>query len=786
MLYIMRILIFPMKRIAPPTYLLLFCGLFLSCQEKEDHNSVNERAALIIPEPAEIKAHDGTFQFNQDTRFVAQNEQQKMISQLLADKLATAAGFTPEIVEKAPESNYVVFNTHESLETEAYTLSISSDAISITSNGYSGALYAMETLRQLLPTEIESPQQHKETVWSVPNLEINDHPRYPWRGMMLDVARHFFSKDYVLRSIDRMALFKLNTLHLHLVDDQGWRIEIKKYPKLTEIGGFRVDQEDKHWDARSKNSPNDKATYGGFYTQEDIKEIVAYAKDRGITVVPEIEMPAHVMSALAAYPEFSCFNEKIGVPSGGVWPITDIYCPGKEKTFGFLEDVLSEVMELFPSKYIHVGGDEATRTNWEKCPHCQKRMRDEGLETTAELQSYFIKRMERFISSNDRRLLGWDEILEGGIAPGATVMSWRGIEGGWEASKEGHDVVMTPNVVYFNQYQGEPDYEPIAFGGYVPLNQVYAFDPVVDSMSTEQKKHILGSQGNLWSEFITDEKQSEYMLYPRLAALSEALWTPKDKKDWQGFAKKVPNLFKRLDALGINYSRSAYAVTAQSTLNEDGSITVRLQNEFPDSEIRFAIDDVPLTASSPSFSDSLRFDSTTTIKTAFFEDDQIVGDTLTKTFNFHKAVGKPVTYTPEYSKQYNGTGDNTMVNVLRGSKNFHDGQWLAWLEDDAEITVDLEKPVEISSVAVGAMENQPSGIYYPKKIEISVSEDGKSFTTVGELHRDFQTNGYTKLEDFKVEFNVQKARFIKINVSNLAHPPTGGSAFMFLDEVIVQ
>ncbi len=775
-----------MKRPLQPIYYFVLSCLFLSCQERDGNNLTTERAALIIPEPAETIHRDGSFEFNQDTRFVAQNEQQKMVSQLLIDKLGTAAGFSPEIVEKAPESNYLVFNTDESLEAEAYNLTISSDAITITSNGFSGALYAMETVRQLLPPEIESPQQQDATVWSVPNLEIKDHPRYPWRGLMLDVARHFFGKDYVLKTIDRMAMFKLNTLHLHLVDDQGWRIEIKKYPKLTEIGGFRVDQEDKHWDARSENSPDDKATYGGFYTQKDIMEIVAYAQDRGITVVPEIEMPAHVMSALAAYPEFSCFDEKIAVPSGGVWPITDIYCPGKEKTFEFLEDVLSEVMELFPSKYIHVGGDEATRTNWEKCPHCQKRMRDEGLESTAELQSYFMKRMERLISSKERRLLGWDEILEGGIAPGATVMSWRGIEGGWEASKEGHDVVMTPNVVYFNQYQGEPDYEPIAFGGYVPLNQVYVFDPGVDSMSIAQKKHVLGSQANLWSEFITNEKESEYMLYPRLAALSEALWTPKDNKDWARFAEKIPNLFQRFDAMGINYARSAYAVTAQSELNDDGSITVRLQNEFPDSEIRYTLGEDALDASSLSFADSLNFDGTTMIKTAFFEDGEIVGDTLTKIFNFHKAVGKPVTYSPKYTDQYSGTGDNTMVNVLRGSKNFHDGQWLAWLEDDAEITVDLEKPIEISSVAVGAMENQPSGIYYPKKIEVSLSDDGKSFIKVGELNRDFQNNGYTKLEDFKVEFNAQKARFIKINVTNLAHPPTGGSGFMFLDEIIVE
>src|SRR5690606_28139878 len=348
-----------------------------------------------------------------------------------------------------------------------------------------------------------------------------------------------------------------------LVDDQGWRIEIKKYPKLTEIGGFRNDQEDSHRDGRRVTTPEDDATYGGFYTQEDIKEIVAYAQSKGVRVVPEIEMPAHVMSAIAAYPELSCFETPIGVPSGGVWPITEIYCAGKESTFEFLENVLLEVMELFPSEYIHVGGDEATKTNWEKCPHCQKRMKDEGLASVDELQSYFIKRMERFIASHDRKLIGWDEILEGGLAPEATVMSWRGFEGGMEAANQGHDVVMTPtSYMYFDYYQGPQNEEPLAWGGYIPLSKVYEFDPVVETMTPEQAKHVLGGQANVWSEQIKTAAHSQYMIYPRLAALSEAVWSPKESRDWDDFSKRILTLFERYEYLDINYAKSAYLVMA--------------------------------------------------------------------------------------------------------------------------------------------------------------------------------------------------------------------------------
>lgn len=765
-------------------FILLGCFTF-SCTEIKQ-NQLESGAIAIIPEPYEMSINEGVFEFDRNTKLVATDQTHNHLLTRFSKKFKTAAGFEPSIVKIVPNDNYIILRQDGTLEEESYRLAVTSNQVELRANGLSGYLYGLETIRQLLPSEIESDKESMEVDWTIPCLKIKDRPNYPWRGLMLDVSRHFFKKEYVLKTIDRMALFKLNTLHLHLVDDQGWRLEIANYPKLTEVGAYRVNQEEKHWDARAKNNPNDKGTYGGFYTKEDLIEIVEYAKDRGIRVVPEIEMPAHVMSALAAYPEFSCFGKHIAVPSGGVWPITDIYCPGKEITFEFLQNVLLEVMEIFPSKYIHVGGDEATRTNWEKCADCQRRMREEDLNTTAELQTYFIQRIERFLSSHGRILVGWDEIIEGGLPSGSTVMSWRGIEGGWEASNAGHDVIMTPNTVYLNQYQGEPDYEPIAFGGYVPLNQVYAFDPVVDSMSSAQKKHILGSQANLWSEFIADEDESEYMLFPRLAALSEALWTPKEKKDWNRFSEKIPPLFDRFDAMGITYARSAYAVTSPSKLNDDGSITVQLKNEFSDSEIRYAMNNDVLSATSDIYTDPITLENTTTITAAVFENGEIVGDTLTKTFNFHKAVGKRVSYEPKYTKQYSGTGENTTVNVLRGSKNFHDGQWLAWLEEDAEITINLEGPTVISSVAVGTMENQGSGIYYPTKIEVFVSDDGINFKKAGKMVRPHQPNGYVGLKDFKVEIKQQTTRWVRVHVTNLAHPPTGGSCFLFLDEIIVE
>jgi hexosaminidase len=723
----------------------------------------------ILPLPVDVSVSSARgFDLGAATRFVAPLDSQKLA-------LSTVLGKV-NLSSQVPGGDFVRLVRNRGMAPEHYQLTIDERHVEISAASYAGWLYGLQTMNQL-----RSPGQ------PLPALTITDGPRFGWRGLMLDVSRHFFGKEYVLATIERMAMLKLNVLHLHLVDDQGWRIEIEQYPKLTEVGAWRVDQEDRHWDARKDNEPGMKGTYGGFYTQDDIRDIVAYAAEHAIRVVPEIEMPAHVTSALAAYPEYSCLGEPIAVPSGGVWPITDIYCPGKEATFTFLENIMQEVMALFPDPYIHVGGDEATKTNWETCPHCQRRMEEEGLENTHELQSYFIQRMERYLSEHGKVLVGWDEILEGGLAEGATVMSWRGTAGGLKASAMGHDVIMTPgDYVYLNQYQGQPDYEPLAFGGYVPLSKVYGFDPVEGIEDEKQASHILGAQANLWSEFISDTAMSEYMLYPRLAALAEAVWTPLERKDWADFSARLPAFFDRLDEMGVNYSRSAYAVTASSEVSPEGTgIKLRLNTEFPDVAIRYTLDGNTPTAESARFTEPLLLDSSATVAAATFRDGRQTGRILTQTFDFHRAVGKHVTYRPAYSEQYAGKREIGLVDVFRGSKNFHDGQWQAWLNDDVEIDIDLEDTIDLQAVSVGVMENQGSGIYFPTGVEVLVSTDGQEYSRAGLLSRPYSPNGLPVLEEFTVSLPPLRARYLRVRVTNLGAGPLGGGSWMFLDEIVV-
>jgi hexosaminidase len=604
---------------------------------------------------------------------------------------------------------------------------------------------------------------------------------------MLDLSRHFFDKNYIKETIDRLAMHKMNVLHLHLVDDQGWRIEIKKYPKLTEVGAWRVDQEDKHWNARATVDPGEKGTYGGYLTQAELKSLVKYAQSKNVEIVPEIEMPAHVSSAIAAYPELSCFNNHIGVPSGGVWPITDIYCAGKESTFEFLENVLDEVMEIFPSKYIHIGGDEATKTNWKKCPYCQKRIKKEGLKDVNELQSYFVERIEKYINSKGKSLIGWDEILEGGLAPEATVMSWRGTKGGVEAAKQGHDVVMTPGVhCYFDHYQGPQNEEPLAIGGYLPLSKVYEFDPVVDTMTPEEAKHVLGGQANLWAEYIPATKHSEYMIFPRLAAMAETLWSPKELRNWNDFSSRIETLFKRYDHLGINYAKSAYLVTANTDVDlERKTIRLSLQNEFPNADIRYVLGNNGVDGKAIKYTDPIELNGTTIVRASLFKNNEPIGKVFTDTIKFHKAVAHKVAYITSYSDSYPGAGAFTMTNTLRGTKNFHDGQWQAWLDSDMEVVVDLEKPETIKQVTVGSMENQGPSIYFPTAVMVSVSNDGKTYEEVGRMDRPFAQNAQTELKDFIIGFVEREARFVKVKAANLKKTQKGGGSWLFVDEILI-
>ena len=770
-----------MKKLLFITALLAF-----ACQTPKQQVKFAENDICIIPKPQSMTLNNGNFQFTKETVFVS-NQSLAPATEIFAKQFEKASGIKLPIKNETVQTNYIALSIDNSLPKEGYNLVVQPDKISIAAADYNGAIYALETLRQLLPKEFESSTPVNAN-WVIPTITINDKPEYPWRGLMLDVSRHFFSKEYILKTLDRMAMLKLNTFHFHLVDNEGWRIEIKKYPKLTEVGAWRVDQEDKLWDERTSNPADAFANpssapkkYGGFYTQEDIKEIVAYAAARGITVIPEIEMPAHVMSAIAAYPELSCHKRPIGVPSGAVWPNIDIYCAGQEESFTFLEDVLTEVMALFPSKYIHIGGDEADHTEWEKCPKCQQRIKDNHLKDVHELQSYFIKRIDKFLVSKGRVLVGWDEIMDGGLANDAVVMNWRGIDIGRKALEQGNPVVLTSDC-YINRYQGLPEYEPLANGGYVTLKKLYHYNLEKENLSPELQKNVLGTQANLWAEFIATPEHSEYMLFPRLLAFSEISWTPDNLKNWDNFVKRTETFMDRLDVMKIKYARSMYQVLP-AVENQNGKVFLKLECEVPNADIRYALGDTPI-EKAKKYTQPIPFNESTTFKATVFS-GKATNTITTGEVTFHKAIAKKMSYSPLYHKKYQGQGEMTLTNVVRGSKNFLDGQWLGWLGDDVTLTLDLDQNTNISEVRIGAMDYQAAGIYFPIKFEVAISTDGKNYREVATHNEPCIVRGKPSLKDFILKFNPQDARYIKLSLKNVKNPPKGGDAWLFIDEVLV-
>ncbi|WP_456407964.1 beta-N-acetylhexosaminidase [Caldithrix abyssi] len=510
----------------------------------------------IIPKPQKLTEKNGNFNLNSDTKLaiVGQDEKLAGLADYVRQQFGVPTGFA---FEEAPDaqSNVLILKIDEQVKGKdgSYRLTVDPDKIEITAPNARGLFYGLQTVRQLLPYAIESRDLVEGVEWSLPCVEIEDGPRFVYRGMHLDVGRHFFPVSFIKKYIDLLALQKMNYFHWHLTEDQGWRIEIKKYPKLTQVGAFRKQTITTH--ASKKPYIYDGQPYGGFYTQDEIREIVAYAQKRFVTIVPEIEMPGHSSAALAAYPELGCTGGPYQVADR--WGIfKDVYCAGNEKTFQFLEDVLSEVAELFPGKYIHIGGDECPKDRWKTCPKCQARMKKEGLKDEHELQSYFIHRIENFLLSKNRYIIGWDEILEGGLAPQATVMSWRGIKGGIAAARQHHDVIMTPTShCYFDYYQADPATQPLAIGGFLPLQKVYFYEPVPEELTEEEARYILGAQGNVWTEYMDNEKEVEYMAFPRACALAEVVWTNKEQKNWFDFLSRLQGFYGHLYAMGVNYFR---------------------------------------------------------------------------------------------------------------------------------------------------------------------------------------------------------------------------------------
>lgn len=537
----------------------------LSCNNPNKDVVNSTEKYNVIPKPVEMTTENGRFVVSSKTKIVAGEQLQKE-AEFLASYIKSISGIELSITSEKVEKNAIHFEILDAVKKdEEYRLSVDYQNVKLVAKNGKGIFYGIQTLKQLLPLKAENSEL------AIPAVKITDYPRFVYRGMHLDVARHMFPVAFIKKYIDLIALHKMNRFHWHLTEDQGWRIEIKKYPKLTEIGAWRNGTIIGH----HPGTGNDGKRYGGFYTQDQVKEIVAYAKERHITVIPEIELPGHSSAAIAAYPELSCFPEKDtpikkNTPWSGsrkgkqvqqTWGVfDDVYDPSNENTFTFLENVLSEVLELFPSEYIHIGGDECPKTYWKKSRSCQQFMRKNGIKNEHELQSYFIQRIEKFLNSKGRKLIGWDEILEGGLAPNATVMSWRGEKGGIEAAKQHHTVVMTPGThCYFDHYQSEDrDKEPLAIGGFTSVEKVYSYNPVPKQLNEEQAKYVLGAQGNVWTEYMKDSDYVEYMILPRMTALSEVLWSPDQDRTWDEFKTRLTVFKDRYDAMELNYAKHVF------------------------------------------------------------------------------------------------------------------------------------------------------------------------------------------------------------------------------------
>ena len=519
-----------------------------------------QTATNIIPIPASVEMNKGTFRLDGKTIIIADTTKKdiKHIAERLKHTIDSATGYELPVhlstgSKTSQAITLILDNDHlPYMSSEGYFLSVSGQQVQLKAPTTAGLFYGMQSLLQLLPAEIYQTDYTlvpQDTEWTIPAVTIKDHPRFKYRGLHLDVSRHFFPVSFIKEYIDLLAMHKMNRFHWHLTDDQGWRIEIKQYPKLTEVGAWRDSTLVGHYGTERY----DDKRYGGYYTQDEIKEVVQYAKERHVTIIPEIEMPGHASAALAAYPEMGCEPDK-NYHVQSTWGIfEDIFCP-REETFTFLENILTEVMELFPSKYIHIGGDEAPKTAWENSALAQQVIEQEGLKNEHELQSYFITRIEKFLNEHGRYIIGWDEILEGGLAPNATVMSWRGEQGGITAAQQGHDVIMAPGShLYLDHYQSRPpESEPLAIGGYSPLEKVYRYNPVPDTLSRQQAKHILGAQGNVWTEYMHSGSKVEYMAYPRAAALAEIVWSPEEKQNWDDFLRRLQTQFKRFEIMEVN------------------------------------------------------------------------------------------------------------------------------------------------------------------------------------------------------------------------------------------
>lgn len=664
--------------------------------------------------------------------------------------------------ENSDKVKYQIVDDLASQGSEAYRLTVDSKGVNIEAASEAGLFYAQQTLLQLLQPE------------GLPYVTISDSPRFPYRGLHLDVSRHFFPKEEVMKIIDVMAFYKMNRLHFHLTDAGGWRIEIDKYPRLTSHGSARTESDwRKWWDGKDRKyvPEGTEGSYGGYYTKQDIRDIVAYASKKHIVVLPEIEFPGHSEEVFAAYPELCCKGKPY---TGGD------FCIGNENTYTFMEDVLTEIMELFPSEYIHIGGDEAGKGNWKTCPKCQALMKKEGMKHVDELQSYMIHRAEEFLNSKGRKLIGWDEILEGGLAPNAAVMSWRGEAAGFKSARMGHDVVMTPgNYMYFDFYQAFPNTQPYAIGGYTPIKKVYSYNPIPkDSLTAEQEKHFLGVQANTWTEYIPTEEHLEYMMFPRALAVAEIGWTAQELRSWDDFKPRMNAHIPILQKKGINtftLSNEIEVTMSVDTLKKQ--ISVFLDAEKYPAEIRYTTDGTTPDASSALYNGSIMVKDSADICAGIFVDGALQGEPTVKRVDYHRGINKPIKYNSKLYPGYMAGGMNALLDGYRGGLTYLDGRWQGYL-DNLDCVVDMGEVTELHKISSRWMQLIGPGVYQPENVELLTSEDGVNFTSQGVVPTNIaKDNSDLLFQEYTFEGN-WKARYVKIKAKN----PKG---FIFVDEIVI-
>ena len=749
------------------------------------HKASNIADYQVVPLPKDIfLTKDKPFILNENTviSYHQNIDNLKKEAHFLADYFEDILGYRLDVVcsENTMANAINLCINQENIDNnEHYQIIVNEKDITITSSNTSGIFYGIQTLRKSLPAgagakEIEFPA-----------CIINDWPRFAYRGMHLDVSRHFFPIDSVKVYIDAMALHNLNKFHLHLTDDQGWRVEIKKYPRLTEIGAWRSGT------LIGKTMAFDTIRHGGFYTQEELRELVKYAEDRCITIIPEIDLPGHVLAALSSYPEFGCTGGPYEVWKQ--WGVSeDVICAGNEKAMQFLEDVLLEVMDIFPSEYIHIGGDEVPRDRWKECKKCQAKIKELGLKGddkhSAEdyLQSYVMSRMEQFVEDHERHIIGWDEMLEGDLAPNATVMSWRGSTGGYKAAKMRHNVIMTPcDYVYFDYYQSlDTDSEPEAGGGYNSVKKVYSLEPVPEGLDDEEEKYILGPQANIWTEYTREFDVVLYRMLPRIGALAEVQWCDPHQKNYDDFVKREYRLSKLYDLYHWRYATHIFDIDVKITPNvKDGIIDVTMSKQV-DGKIMYSIDNEAF----KNYTEPLKINKNCHLEGCVLYPDGTKGVVFKTDFDFNKASMRPISVKEQPHRDYAYDGPQMLIDGLYGGSNYRSGRWLGWYGKNLDATIDLQDVTEISSVKFNLLINMKDWIFNAKSVKVLVSDDGERFTEIAHEDFDLLDAGYAEsLYPVEIAFSAVNTRYVEVVVEPFdcpeSHSGFGYPAWIFVDEI---